>query len=567
MLFSRTLSSSFSLASRPSLATRFLAIAALLAAVGCEDGPPGEPETPNPEPIEMDTAAYADENGLATTMVCPGANGCTAVEGRLRAGAAARVITPLVEEWTDENGDNKYNFGEPFVDLNGNNVLDPVYLAGFDVGRQANGIHDDQWARVLVLEKGDLKIALVALDLVGLFAPDIYSIRVAVEDLGFDHVVVSSTHVHEVMDTMGLWGKDVGTTGRDPAYIETLVELTREAVEEANAGLTEVTATYTQPQAAHLIDDSRLPEVKDPTITAIRFTSLEDDLVIAHWIAFGNHPEALSGDNQLVTSDYPHYVRTVLEEAHPGSLAIFHAGLLGGLMNPLHIQGCPDANGNETCPSGTFELAEYIGTEIANLALEGLDNAPIDLDTDSIELGFKRGRFFLPVDNFTFLLAFQLGLISRGVYLDDGETYVAADRISDLSLEELSTSGLQLGTEVSIVHLGVLDIISIPGELYPELFLVGDQGEVLIEQPAGGDFPDAALEVPVAMSTPAGRIAVPLNNAGDSLGYMIPLAQFDREVPRAYEDDGQYGEENSVGPRSGPAVVEAAHAVYALEVK
>ena len=39
-----------------------------------------------------------------------------------------------------------------------------------------------------------------------------------------------------------------------------------------------------------------------------------------------------------------------------------------------------------------------------------------------------------------------------------------------------------------------------------------------------------------------------INQANDSLGYIIPKAQFDLNGPHAYFEDGQYGEENSLGP-------------------
>lgn len=52
---------------------------------------------------------------------------------------------------------------------------------------------------------------------------------------------------------------------------------------------------------------------------------------------------ALGGRNRIITSDYPHYLRETLETRYPGSVLVFLAGTLGGLMNPLNIPGCPDA--------------------------------------------------------------------------------------------------------------------------------------------------------------------------------------------------------------------------------
>src|ERR1043166_8468905 len=45
----------------------------------------------------------------------------------------------------------------------------PVYLAGFGKGRAATGVHDPLMARAVVLKDKGTKIALVSVDVVGLF--------------------------------------------------------------------------------------------------------------------------------------------------------------------------------------------------------------------------------------------------------------------------------------------------------------------------------------------------------------------------------------------------------------
>src|SRR6185503_8684692 len=82
--------------------------------------------------------------------------------------------------------------------------LPPVYVAGFGKNRVATGVHDPIMARAVVLQHKDEKIALVSVDLVGLFLPRIEKIRRELP--GFSYVLVSSTHNHEGPDTLGLWG-------------------------------------------------------------------------------------------------------------------------------------------------------------------------------------------------------------------------------------------------------------------------------------------------------------------------------------------------------------------------
>ena len=80
----------------------------------------------------------------------------------------------------------------------------PVYLAGFGKNRQATKVHDPLLARAVVLAHDKKKIAIVSVDVVGLFNDVAQSVRKKLP--GFTYILVSSTHNHEGPDTMGLWG-------------------------------------------------------------------------------------------------------------------------------------------------------------------------------------------------------------------------------------------------------------------------------------------------------------------------------------------------------------------------
>src|SRR3970040_852627 len=75
------------------------------------------------------------------------------------AGAAALPITPLPEHLEDR-----------------------LYLGGYDgyLGRPAGGVHDDLFARALVLGGGETTVALIALALVGMSNRPVARIRASV---------------------------------------------------------------------------------------------------------------------------------------------------------------------------------------------------------------------------------------------------------------------------------------------------------------------------------------------------------------------------------------------------
>jgi hypothetical protein len=96
-------------------------------------------------------------------------------------GAGKANITPDLDaaetEWTDTDGNNQWDSGEPFVDENANGVFDAVWMAGFGNGRPATGVHSDVWVRAIVFEWNDIRIGLAAVDAVGWMANEIDATR------------------------------------------------------------------------------------------------------------------------------------------------------------------------------------------------------------------------------------------------------------------------------------------------------------------------------------------------------------------------------------------------------
>ncbi len=520
---------------------------ALLTALGCAD------ERLDPVPV-VEPPAILDENGRVPDLRCPGTPGCESSAGELRAGVAVEPITPVIEPFEDLDGSGKWDEGEPFEDLDGDGVWDGVWIAGFSLGRAATGVHDDVWARAIVLEKGDVRVGMVSLDLVGFFHDDVVAVRLAAKEAGLDldHVVVSSTHTHEGPDTMGIWGRAIGESGYSPEYVQGVVIAGAvKALIEADASLRPAKLRVAVGEAPDLVNDTRLPEVIDQAFTLLQFQDPATSDPFATAAFWGNHPEALGSDNTLITSDFPHYLRDELEVRYPGAPAVFFNGSLGGLSTTIGVLACPDASGEETCPQGTWERAERIGRGAAAAAADALDaNSATVLEGDAASLAVTRRSFLLTTTNGSLAFAFWIGLLPRNLFwLDTGKqlTQEDVDVLAPTTLLE-NTIGLQ--SELNLVELGSVAIVTVPGELYPELWLQKPDGGSFIERPEGGDFPDAELELQLQSLLPPGVVPVIINNGNDSLGYILPKTQWDSVVPYAYgeTDDPQYGEQNSLGP-------------------
>jgi len=489
----------------------------------------------------MDSAVFADEQQIVTPLVCPGARGCATASGRVRAGAAHRAITPTFDA--------------------------PVPMAGFSIGREATGVHDDVESRVFVVEHGDVRVGVVALDVIGWFQQDALRIRraAAAAGLGLDHVLVTSTHNHESKDTMGIWGVSVSESGYDEPYMEIIARQTVDALAEAVAALRPVTLRTARGDANHLVNDTRLPRVPDGGITIVHGDD-DSGAPVCSWLVWGNHPEALGSDNTLSTSDYPHSLRAPVEARLPGTIAVFSPGTLGGLTPPIGVRVCPSADDPavDECPPGTFARAERLGRAAADIAVDALVQGGV-VAPDA--LAFRRLPLRVDPDHLTLFLAFNLGLMPRSIDEDDG-TLLPRETVALLTIAQLKERGAHLMTEVDGLRLGDVEVLGVPGELYAELFVVSDTGQSLVERPANGDFADATPEAPLSPLLPAdARLRIVVNQANDALGYIIPRSQWDADAPCAYDDESQYGEQNSVGPATAPSVAAAVAALYALTVQ
>src|SRR5438132_1404842 len=89
-------------------------------------------------------------------------------------------------------------FGE--VDISPTLGKKPVFLAGFGDNRKATKLHDPLMARAVVFSDGKEKIAIVSVDVVGLFLASAESVRSQCP--GYKYICVSATHNHHGPDTL-----------------------------------------------------------------------------------------------------------------------------------------------------------------------------------------------------------------------------------------------------------------------------------------------------------------------------------------------------------------------------
>jgi len=324
------------------------------------------------------------------------------------------------------------------------------------------GMHDHTWARAVVAEVGKKTVAMVSLDVVGFFNIEVQrarrELRARYPKMKIDELIVSSTHTHEGVDTMGYWGENLGIDGKYPAYQAFIRSQLIDAVHSAYKAKEPALARFAYTEYTMGIRDSRPPQVIDPGLLAAQFVR-RDGSTIGTIVNWSNHPEAQGSENPLVSSDFPHGTRETLE-ARLGGTAIYFSGSVGGLMTPLGID--VPGYGKEVSWARTFE----IGRQVALAA----ESALADASAKGIfELRAERREIYMDADN-NALRALNVA----GVF--DLPSYATAESWGMGEHREgvyAGTGGPQFKTEMVAVELGPALFLTVPGELFPELEIGG----------------------------------------------------------------------------------------------
>ncbi|HWS00237.1 MAG TPA: hypothetical protein VN249_06445 [Prolixibacteraceae bacterium] len=459
---------------------------------------------------------------------------------QLYAGFSAMSITPAVpDRWDDKNKNAEYEpgEGETFTDGNGNGKFDPVWIAGFSNNRPANGIHDELWARAMVVDDGKTRLAIVVLDAIGFMNNDVIDVRDLIsKEAGISYAIITSTHTHEGPDLLGIWGKSPFSSGINPDHMKFVKSQAAKAIETAAKNIRPVRLSVSEDLtgAIPLVLDTRKPEVFDSGLRMIQVLDKENGQTLGTLISHGNHPETLWSDNLLLTSDFPHFVREGIEKgvfnkdslmkAGVGGVTVYASAAVGGLMTTHPRLTVKDPFTGEEFKEPTFEKAAAQGKHMAFLALQAMEKPLEVIDSASISIVAKTVP--LPLENTMFKLAAMLGVMKRG-----------------------TTGWMNMKSELSVVKIGQISLVTIPGELYPEILNGG------VEAPEGQDYKISPVESPAIREMMPGKYKFMFGLANDEIGYILPKSQWDVKAPYTYGKDGRpYGEVNSLGPETAPTI-------------
>ncbi len=371
-----------------------------------------------------------------------------------------------------------------------------AYLAGAGLGRKSTHVHDQLYARCFVLGNTELTIGVAVLDLIGFFYSDVEPIRARLGN-EFDHLILASTHNHSGPDVLGLWGLSFLrlfpiSSGRDEGYVTELKEKIATCLRDAKAHSQRVTLRLNRGIVPGFSKNIRRGGAKDDELTVMQMRASESGDTLAILYNFAAHPEIFLQET-MITADFPYWVNNDIER-RLGGRAIFLNGAIGCLVTVDLDEKTPGVR--ETSQKPTIEDAERVSRRLSEAVIEAVETARSEVTEAPIIL--QRKRLYLPVENWRFKLAGQLGFINREEY--DG----------------------RLKTELNLLELGPAQFVTIPGESCPEIGMA-------VKEKMRAEF----------------KFFVGLGN--DELGYILRSPQF---------DDPLYAYERSMSIGRSAAVIE-----------
>ena len=359
----------------------------------------------------------------------------------LRAGASSRIITPQSS----------------------------AYLAGLRNNRLSQGVHDDLFARCLILDDGQTRVGFVSTDLIGLTSSAIAEIRNRATLIGSsaENVIITSTHQHSGPDTIGLWGESESHSGVDPDYTDFLYNQIAFAIKDAseNLELAEISFGASQIEESDRVSRNvREPDLIDRELGVIKVDRTNGE-TIATMVNFTAHPEIMWSDSLLLTAEYPGVVYRECDEKI-GGITLFINGALGGMITTNN-------------QFNTLEEVERIGGIVAQKAVEAAELAEKQVNP-KIQHSFK--TLEIPLENQQFQALMNLGIFPK----------------------EMSVNG-NIHTEVHLIEIGNAQIATFPGEVLPKL----------------------GFRIKNSMITDYNFI---LGLANDELGYILATEDYEKEL-------------------------------------
>jgi len=235
--------------------------------------------------------------------------------------------------------------------------------------QRSNGVHDDLYARALVLNDRQQRIAILCLDLVGMAFALADEIRCAIrERTGITVTLVNCSHNHSAPFTIPWtvlgprWLSGPGKSWRD-GLAPQLAELVSQAAARSEAAVLRTGRAPVQigtnrrlPTELGIVMKPNPTGPVVPWVDVLRVDRL-DGSPAAILFSHAAHPVIIHGSSRLISADYPGFATRKLKDRFGGNVLTMFGQACGGNINADPLQG-------------GFAAADHVGTVLAEAAFQ-----------------------------------------------------------------------------------------------------------------------------------------------------------------------------------------------------
>jgi neutral ceramidase len=324
----------------------------------------------------------------------------------------------------------------------------------------SEGVHDDLWARAIVLESDGVKAGLVFADILAAPRTLVQEVRrEAAPLLGIreGHLIVAATHTHSGPAIPPFLPE------ADPSYLSWLAATMAKALAAAGETLSEARIAWGEAAAEGVGGNRRDPELPaDATVRGLVVWG-EDGSLQGILLNHACHPTVLGPPNRLISADFPGAALEALKES------------LGDRVWAAYAQGAAgDVSCRFTRRAQSFDEVRRLGTLVAEAGRLVFARAEA-AGGDSLTVGSR--SLTLPIRSFHPREETETLLQKARVRVDDlgrSETQPGQVRLAE-SLVEGYAAELQLAerrahlesqAEVTAICIGDVALVAVPGELF-----------------------------------------------------------------------------------------------------
>lgn len=365
-------------------------------------------------------------------------------------------------------------------------------------GGPAIGVHDPIYAKALVFEHGETQAALLTVDVLGLHLPFVNSVRTAIETqcgIPAANILIACSHTHAGPATMLLEGCGAINEPYQARLHQALVDVTHQAWTQRRparfgVGHGQVTAG---------VHNRRNPgAIIDPDLGILRVEE-ETGRLLAVVLNYTCHPTCVTGENRLISAEYCGYA-TAAVEAATGAITLFITGAIGDVG--------PAQRG--------WDVLEQIGGAVAAEALRLLPEIPVHAWTSLTATSQPLDLPLLPLPTVEALnqtiAEIQQRLadpeLMQQPYQPQIQGAMLAWATSTLDNVTTGQATTAVMTELQVLRIGDLALVSAPGELFVELGLAIKQGAGVEHRFVCGFGNDNIGYIPTPQAYPQGGYEV-----------------------------------------------------------